>query len=83
MENNGPMKDELKDGHIAVRKDDTKVAGHLFHNNHNPDVTTKVNLKYFYIAIKFANILLLFWIECIFLETNTFNIAGKKFKIKP
>ena len=54
MENNGPVKNELKNGHIAVRKDDTKVADHSFHNNHNPDVTTKVNLKYFYITIKFV-----------------------------
>ena len=42
MENNGPGKYELQDGNIAVMKDDTKVKGHLFHNNHNPDVATEV-----------------------------------------
>ena len=45
MENDTRGKVRLPALHIAAKKDDTKAAGLLLQNDHNPDVTSKVNEK--------------------------------------
>ena len=43
LENDTRGKVRLPALHIAAKKDDTKAAGLLLQNDHNPDVTSKVN----------------------------------------
>ena len=58
LENDTRGKVRLPALHIAAKKDDTKAAGLLLQNDHNPDVTSKVNILrtqefyYFRINIK-------------------------------
>ena len=42
LENDTRGKVRLPALHIAAKKDDTKAAGLLLQNDHNPDVTSKV-----------------------------------------
>ena len=46
LENDTRGKVRLPALHIAAKKDDTKAAGLLLQNDHNPDVTSKVNYKF-------------------------------------
>ena len=46
LENDTRGKVRLPALHIAAKKDDTKAAGLLLQNDHNPDVTSKVNTKF-------------------------------------
>ena len=47
LENDTRGKVRLPALHIAAKKDDTKAAGLLLQNDHNPDVTSKVYLMHF------------------------------------
>ena len=46
LENDTRGKVRLPALHIAAKKDDTKAAGLLLQNDHNPDVTSKVNATF-------------------------------------
>ena len=41
--------------HIAAKKDDTKAAGLLLQNDHNPDVTSKSGFTPLHIAAHYGN----------------------------
>ena len=59
LENDTRGKVRLPALHIAAKKDDTKAAGLLLQNDHNPDVTSKVKkLQYIgtFIVAYFNNI---------------------------
>ena len=55
LENDTRGKVRLPALHIAAKKDDTKAAGLLLQNDHNPDVTSKSGFTPLHIAAHYGN----------------------------
>ena len=55
LENDTRGKVRLPALHIAAKKDDTKAAGLLLQNDHNPDVTSKSGFTPLHIAAHHGN----------------------------
>ena len=55
LENDTRGKIRLPALHIAAKKDDTKAAGLLLQNDHNPDVTSKSGFTPLHIAAHYGN----------------------------
>ena len=73
LENDTRGKVRLPALHIAAKKDDTKAAGLLLQNDHNPDVTSKVSyaFQHFVLHSSFRNDLYIY--ICIYCFLDRFD----------